>query len=314
MSRRGWWGLILAGGAGVRLRALTRAITGEGVPKQFCALLGRETFLDQARRRAALAIPRSRTLLVLTRTHEHFYRPVIEDIPRIAPSSSRKTAGPRRRSLYGLLRIATVTPMASVAIFPADHYVSDDATFMSHVTAAFSAVHARPDLAVLLGIEAESAETDYGWIESGEAIPETPLFRVWRFVEKPSKAAAQILLERGGLWNSFVMIGRVPAFLASIRRAAPDLDAAFASPTTALGTPAESGVMERVYSQLAPLSFSSRMACRAPRESGGASGEGSSVERLGRARACHGPPSPGSASPPHGRNGLRRDRRDRMSR
>lgn len=33
-------GIILAGGDGTRLRSLTRRLTGDDRPKQFCALLG----------------------------------------------------------------------------------------------------------------------------------------------------------------------------------------------------------------------------------------------------------------------------------
>jgi mannose-1-phosphate guanylyltransferase len=158
--------------------------------------------------------------------------------------------------LYGLLRIARIAPMGSVAIFPSDHYVSDDEVFMSHVTAAFAAVQSRPDLVVLLGIEPESAETQYGWIEPTEPIGTTPLFRVGRFVEKPSDGAARMVFERGGLWNSFVMVGRVPAFLAMIRHAAPELDAAFASVRATLGTLAEPAAVRALYGRLTPVSFS----------------------------------------------------------
>lgn len=41
MSRR--WAVILAGGDGVRLRSMTRGITGDERPKQFCALVSRRT-------------------------------------------------------------------------------------------------------------------------------------------------------------------------------------------------------------------------------------------------------------------------------
>jgi mannose-1-phosphate guanylyltransferase len=43
MSRH--WAVILAGGDGVRLRGLTRSITGDDRPKQFCALVGADALL-----------------------------------------------------------------------------------------------------------------------------------------------------------------------------------------------------------------------------------------------------------------------------
>jgi mannose-1-phosphate guanylyltransferase len=75
------WGIILAGGEGARLRSLTRAIVGDERPKQFCPILGDETLLDQTRNRVALAMPSQQTLLVLTRTHEQFYRPNLREVP-----------------------------------------------------------------------------------------------------------------------------------------------------------------------------------------------------------------------------------------
>ena len=255
-SMRERWGLILAGGEGTRLRPVTRAISDDNRPKQFCAVLGDETLLEQTRRRAALAVPPDRTMLVLMRSHERFYRPLIAGIPAHCALVQPEDRGTAAAILYGLLRIAALAPMGSVAIFPADHYVSDDARFMSHVTAAFAAAQVRHDLVVLLGIEPESAETQYGWVERAEPIAATPLFRVGRFVEKPSKAVAQMLLERGCLWNSFVMVGRIAAFLAMIRHEAPALDAAFATVGKTLGTTGEGVAVRRLYRELSPWSFS----------------------------------------------------------
>jgi hypothetical protein len=57
------WALILAGGEGLRLRPLTRAIAGEDRPKQFCAVIGGDTMLEWTRRRTALTVPPARTLV-----------------------------------------------------------------------------------------------------------------------------------------------------------------------------------------------------------------------------------------------------------
>ena len=43
--------VILAGGEGSRLQSLTRTITGDDRPKQFCPLIGDRTLLDATRER-----------------------------------------------------------------------------------------------------------------------------------------------------------------------------------------------------------------------------------------------------------------------
>lgn len=139
------WGLILAGGEGLRLRPLTRAVMGDARPKQFCPVLGVETMLERTRRRAALAIPPARTLVALTRSHQRFYQPLIAGMPSHCALVQPQERGTAPAILYGLLRIAALAPAASVAILPSDHYVSDDDVFMEHVRVALDVVEARPD-------------------------------------------------------------------------------------------------------------------------------------------------------------------------
>src|SRR5258708_25791269 len=66
------WGVILAGGEGTRLLSLTRKITGDDRPKQFCALTGVETLLEQTQRRESQVVAERHALLILTKTHERF--------------------------------------------------------------------------------------------------------------------------------------------------------------------------------------------------------------------------------------------------
>jgi len=66
--------------------------------------------------------------------------------------------------LLALLRVAALAPTGSVALFPSDHYVSDDRSFTTHVKAAFEALLARPDFVTLLGIAPDRPEVEYGWI------------------------------------------------------------------------------------------------------------------------------------------------------
>jgi mannose-1-phosphate guanylyltransferase len=118
--------VILTGGEGSRLRPLTRLITGRHIPKQFCPLFGSTTLLDQTRRCVSLAIPPRATATVVTRSHECFCGPLAADArPEnlVVQPTNRGTAP---AILYGLLKIAESNPAATIAVFPSDHYVSDD--------------------------------------------------------------------------------------------------------------------------------------------------------------------------------------------
>src|SRR5918996_631440 len=81
MNMSAKWAVILAGGDGTRLQSMTRAITGDNRPKQFVPVIGRTTLLDQTRRRVALSIEPSRTLIVVTQKHRRFYESLAEEIP-----------------------------------------------------------------------------------------------------------------------------------------------------------------------------------------------------------------------------------------
>jgi mannose-1-phosphate guanylyltransferase len=85
--------LILTGGDGTRLRDLTREIFGEEIPKQFCALLGEHTLLEQTRRRAGLLVEPTRMLTVFTARHARYFQPLLEEMSRehlvVQPDKSR---------------------------------------------------------------------------------------------------------------------------------------------------------------------------------------------------------------------------------
>ena len=256
------WSLVLAGGDGIRLRSLTRAITGDLCPKQFCPLLDGETLLARTRRRADLLSRFDHQVMVVTRTHEAYYRPLVRDLAPERLVEQPANRGTAAGLLYPLLRIADLAGDVPVVVFPSDHFVDDDAIFMAAAAAALDAVRSRPGLVVLLGIEAASPETEYGWIEADSRplpIESALVFPIRRFWEKPSAEVAGSLLTRGCLWNSFVMAGRVSGFLDLIAAGTPQLLKAFAPLRRALGTPGEGAAAERIYANLPAINFSERI-------------------------------------------------------
>jgi mannose-1-phosphate guanylyltransferase len=87
--------------------------------------------LDRTRTRVARIVRPDHTCLVLTRGHEPFCAPLLSKGvlgPLVIQPCGRSTAP---AILYGLLRIADSAPSDAVAVFPSDHYVSDDARFMA---------------------------------------------------------------------------------------------------------------------------------------------------------------------------------------
>lgn len=253
------WGVILAGGDGVRLRSLTRVVSGDERPKQFSPLVGGTTLLTHTRIRAAHNIDRGRTLFVVTKTHERFYAKELEDVPPARMVVQPGNRGTLPAILWSLLRVLRQDSDASVALFPSDHYYSEEHKFMDGVASAFDLARTHPDLVILLGAEAKRPEVEYGWIEPDSAITSEsgmPLMRVKRFWEKPSFEVAQELLQRGCLWNTFVMVGSALALVKLIQTAAPAVFGALEPLLSISDLNREAEVMDRVYARIPATDFS----------------------------------------------------------
>src|SRR6516162_5140595 len=217
------WGVVLAGGDGVRLRELTQWMYGEDRPKQFCQLLGNRTLLEEARQRAERSFPAEQILFSLTRAHEDHYLRYLADRPsqRIVQPLNKGTAP---AILSALMRIAQTDAEAIVSILLCNHYYSSESAFTAALESAFEIAEQRTESVIVLGTQPTRAETECGWIETGEAIGGYyELFRVKGFQEKPSLALAEALLGGGSLWNTSVMVGHVGAFLAIAWATVPSL-------------------------------------------------------------------------------------------
>lgn len=223
--RRRRWGIVLAGGDGTRLRTLTHFISGDERPKQFCPLYdGGVSLLEQTRQRMLRSIYPGQTLFSLNRSHRRFYAGQLagQASQCIVQPANRGTAPP---ILHSLLSIAGADPEAVVAITPCDHYYSDESQFTDKVETALELATEQPGLLVLLAAKPDRPEVEYGWIETASPAEDDKedLLRVRAFHEKPPAALAEVLFRQGSLWNTFVMIGGVDAFLSMIETARPDL-------------------------------------------------------------------------------------------
>ena len=249
------WGVILAGGEGVRLKPLTRMISGDDRPKQFCPVLPGRSLLSHTRLRIAPYLAPERTQVILLKAHEAFYSSEFNHLDARQMAIQPRNRGTLPAILLALVRVLRSDADAQVAFFPADHYYRDEGAFMSGVQSAFAASALNPESVILLGATPDHPETGYGWIEaSGDAA--AGLRKVRRFWEKPATHVARQLLERGCAWNTFVMVGRAKAFWELIRWRAEEVMSWF-EPLLRASAGQENLMVEDIYDSISSSDFSS---------------------------------------------------------
>jgi len=254
------WAVVLAGGDGKRVLGLSRMIAGDSRPKQFCRFFGNKSLLAHTQERIAPLFRPDRTLFVLSRRHESYYREEFknaEDRCLLAQPANRGTAAAVMLSLQTVLRR---DEDAVVAFFPSDHHYLDPTAFRATVDRALTLAEEYPHSVMLIGADASYPEVEYGWIEPGRALvdsPINPLHRVSRFWEKPALEKAIRLQTRGCLWNTFVMIGLATAFFELILTTQPQLLRRF-EPIRC------NHDLDRVYDSVDPVDFSQGVLSNVP--------------------------------------------------
>jgi mannose-1-phosphate guanylyltransferase len=148
------------------------------------------------------------------------------------------------------LRIIERDHAARVLILPSDHYVHDEAVLESVMHMALSELRCSPLGVALLGVEAEQADSELGYIVPGFEL-RGGFDTVRRFVEKPLAQEAYRLCNEGAVWNSFILACRAQSLLALyLTHHREVVEALHASMRCA------SPALEQRYAQLPPIDFS----------------------------------------------------------
>jgi len=111
----------------------------------------------------------------------------------------------------------------AIAVLPADHRVGDAAAFRETLERAAEVVE-REDRVMALGVVPRWPETGYGYLELEPQAGPDGVFRVRRFVEKPSaETAARFVAAGNYLWNAGIFIFRGSTLLGILERLQPEL-------------------------------------------------------------------------------------------
>jgi mannose-1-phosphate guanylyltransferase len=216
------WALVLAAGEGSRLRSLTTTRNGFAVPKQFCSLHGGPSLLQEALHRAETVPPRARICTIVAAQHRRYWEGQLRSLPPQNVIVQPENRGTANGLLLPLLHITARDPNARVVILPSDHHVLDEPTLTRALRQAAAHVAHNPASVWLLGIAPDEPDPELGYIVPGLR-DEHGALGVAKFVEKPTTTLARALIERGAMWNAFILAASVKALIDMFRRRYPHI-------------------------------------------------------------------------------------------
>lgn len=210
--------LILAGGAGTRLWPLS---TDEN-PKQFLRIFEGQSLLEQTFARLSKLVPVDR---IFVSTNERYRQKVIDQLPSLLPANilvepARRNTGPAIAVCTA--GIASRIGDSTLGVFPSDHFVGNEQSFLSSVNRAMSYAESNESI-VTIGIHPTEPNTGFGYLELGEAADDG-VVHLKRFVEKPELARAEEFLRAGNfVWNGGMFVYRTSVFARALNETSPEI-------------------------------------------------------------------------------------------
>lgn len=245
----------MAGGSGTRLWPASRS----SCPKQFLDFENTgKTFLRNTYDRFSSIIPKDNILIVTVHKYKDL---VLKDIPDLKPENlliepfARDTAPCIAYAAYSLLKR---NPEATMVVTPADHIITDEASFSSAILDTIGFVE-KNDVLMTLGIRPSRPDPNYGYIQvkgGPAAYREAEAIKVKTFTEKPDISLAKVFVESGEFfWNSGIFVWKAQSICREMEKHLPEITEIFNGWQHAIGTSMEEEFINRVYTDCIKISI-----------------------------------------------------------
>ncbi|MEN9508723.1 MAG: hypothetical protein RLZZ621_1286 [Gemmatimonadota bacterium] len=219
------WAVIFAGGIGTRFWPLSTPKR----PKPLLALVNERPLLADTVARLAPLIPADRVLVVTSADIAETLHAAISEVPKQNMLIEPRPLGTAAALAWGAQEVARrAGPDAVFCAMHADLAVGYPDVLRTTLRRAGSLAAAEPVL-ITLGAPPTRAETGFGYLQPG--MPLDPLVsraeggtcRVEHFVEKPHAALADVLIDKGALWNTGIFVWRARIVLEELAAHTPEI-------------------------------------------------------------------------------------------
>ncbi|KAB1154560.1 mannose-1-phosphate guanylyltransferase [Tenacibaculum aiptasiae] len=213
-----YYAVVMAGGIGSRFWP----VSTQEYPKQFHDMLGTgESLIQRTYNRINQLIPSENILIA---TNERYEALVLEQLPKTSKKQLLLEPAMRNTApciLYAALKIYNQNPDALMLVAPSDHWIENETEFLNNIETSFEA-SASSDILMTLGIQPDSPNTGYGYINFEES--SNTIKKVKNFTEKPNLEKAKEFLASGDyLWNAGIFVWSAKSILNAFKEHLPNM-------------------------------------------------------------------------------------------